>query len=110
MDIADKRVVVQGSLVLVGDHRVELRERERSVFEILARRPGVVIAKRALLAEVWGSPQQDAHVLEVTIGRLRKRLTPAGLNVEAVVRRGYRLEVTRPEVTKRASSRSNDRQ
>ena len=110
VDIADKRVVGQGSLVLVGDHRVELRERERSVFEILARRPGVVIAKRALLAEVWGSPQQDAHVLEVTIGRLRKRLAPAGLNVEAVVRRGYRLEVTRPEVTKRASSRSNDRQ
>lgn len=104
VDIAGRRVVVQGSLVLVGDHRVELRERERSVFEVLARRPGVVVAKRTLLAEVWGSPQQDAHVLEVTIGRLRKRIAPAGLNVDAVVRRGYRLEVT-----KTASSRSHDR-
>jgi uroporphyrinogen-III synthase len=109
VDVDGHRVVVQGSLVLVGDHRLELRERERNIFDVLARRPGVVVAKRTILAEVWGSPQQDAHVLEVTIGRLRKRLAPAGLNVEAVVRRGYRLEVTRPEVTKRALSRSHDR-
>jgi uroporphyrinogen-III synthase len=92
VDVDGRRVVVQGSLVLVGDHRIELRERERNVFDVLARRPGVVVAKRALLAEVWGSPQQDAHVLEVTVGRLRKRLAPTGLGVEAVVRRGYRLE------------------
>lgn len=93
VDVGDRRVVVQGSLVLVDDQRVELPDRERSIFDVLTRRPGVVVAKRTLLAEVWGSPQQDAHVLEVTIGRLRKRLAPTGLNVEAVVRRGYRLDV-----------------
>jgi uroporphyrinogen-III synthase len=94
VDVSGHHVVVQGSLVLVGDHRIELRERERNVFDVLARRPGVVVAKRALLTEVWGSPHQDAHALEVTVGRLRKRLAPAGLAVEAVVRRGYRLEAT----------------
>jgi uroporphyrinogen-III synthase len=92
VDVDGHHVVIQGSLVVVGDQRVELRERERNVFDVLARRPGVVVAKRALLAEVWRSPHQDAHVLEVTVGRLRKRLAPTGLAIEAVARRGYRLE------------------
>jgi DNA-binding winged helix-turn-helix (wHTH) protein len=61
------------------------------VFEVLSRRPGVVVPRRILLAEVWGSPQADAHALEVTVGRLRRRLAPTGLRVETVLRRGYKL-------------------
>ena len=82
---------VQGSLVTVGANAVSLAVRERAVFDVLARRPGVVVAKGTLLEEVWGSSATDAHALEVTVGRLRRRLTPIGLRIEAVVRRGYRL-------------------
>ena len=86
---------VQGSRVSVGDRAVSLATKERAVFDVLARRPGVVVAKGHLLEAVWGSPETDAHALEVTVGRLRRRLTPVGISVEAVVRRGYRLTSTR---------------
>lgn len=82
---------VQGSRVTVDATAVSLAGRERAVFEVLVRRPGVVVGKAALLEEVWGSPSTDAHALEVTVGRLRRRLSPIGISVEAVARRGYRL-------------------
>jgi uroporphyrinogen-III synthase len=84
-------VVVQGSVVEAGGERVRLAARERGVFEALVRRPGVVVPRGVLLADVWGSPDIDAHALEVAVGRLRRRLAPTGLTVAAVVRRGYRL-------------------
>jgi len=39
---------------------------------------------------VWVG-ESDDHVVEVTIGRLRRRLGVAGALVGTVVRRGYRL-------------------
>lgn len=91
LDVGGVGAVIQGSLITVGAIGVSLPTRERALFEVLSRRPGAVIARRALLAEVWGTPDTDPHALEVTAGRLRRRLTPTGLSVEAVVRRGYRL-------------------
>ena len=84
-------VEVQGSVVRAGGTSVSLPARERAVFESLARRPGVVVPRRALLVDVWGRADADPHALEVTVGRLRRRLAPTGVSVEAVLRRGYRL-------------------
>jgi DNA-binding winged helix-turn-helix (wHTH) protein len=61
------------------------------VFDDLSRRPVNVVPRRTLLAEVWGSAHADPHALELTVARLRRRLEPTGLRVEAVLRRGYRL-------------------
>jgi uroporphyrinogen-III synthase len=82
---------LQGSMVTVAGLNVSLATRERWVFEVLSRRPGVVVPRRTMLEEVWGSAHTDPHALEVTVGRLRRRLAPTGLRVEAVHRRGYRL-------------------
>jgi uroporphyrinogen-III synthase len=86
---------VQGSMVTVvgadDGASVSLATRERWVFEVLSRRPGIVVSRQTLLEEVWGSAHTDPHALEVTVGRLRRRLAPTGLRVEAVHRRGYRL-------------------
>jgi uroporphyrinogen-III synthase len=90
-DVGDAQAVMQGSLVTAGGAGVSLPQRERAVFDVLSRRPGIVVPRRTLLAEVWGSAQADPHALEVTVGRLRRRLEPTGLRVEAVLRRGYRL-------------------
>jgi uroporphyrinogen-III synthase len=90
-DVAGTPAVMQGSLVSAGGTGVSLPTRERAVFDVLSRRPGVVVPRRILLAEVWGTPQADPHALEVTVGRLRRRLAPTGLRVEAVLRRGYKL-------------------
>ena len=95
-DVDGVTAEVQGSRVTVsgagdGAASVSLATRERWVFEVLSRRPGVVVPRQTLLEEVWGSAHTDPHALEVTVGRLRRRLAPTGLRVEAVHRRGYRL-------------------
>lgn len=84
----------QGNLVLVGDAApVALTDRERSVLEVLSERQGVVVSKEALLQRVWND-DSDEHAVEVTVGRLRRRLGPAGGSIETVMRRGYRLAAT----------------
>jgi len=85
-------VQLQGRLVLVnGGEPIALSDRERGVLQVLAERPGVVHPKASLLRSIWGGGETDEHVVEVTVGRLRQRLGAAGVGVETVVRRGYRL-------------------
>jgi DNA-binding response OmpR family regulator len=86
-------LVVQGSAVLAGGVRDELSPRERAVFELLAASPGAVVSRERLLASVWGSTGTDPHVLEVTVGRLRRRLGGCSSAVEAVAGRGYRISL-----------------
>lgn len=81
----------QGSTIWVDGAAVPLAQRERGILEALAERPGVVWSKERLRARVWGDTDPTIHVVEVTVGRLRKRLGPAGSIIETVTRRGYRL-------------------
>lgn len=86
-------VLLQGRLVVVGDSEpIRLTERERAVLEELARQPGAVVSKQALNARVWSGAADD-HVVEVTVGRLRRRLGLVGSAIDTVMRRGYRLDV-----------------
>jgi len=91
--VGDTSVGLQGSFLITDDGEpVELSPRERGVVAgLLAARPGTVVAKGDLLRSVWRDPTADPHVVEVAVARLRKRLQPAGLTLEAVHRRGYRL-------------------
>jgi uroporphyrinogen-III synthase len=91
LDLDGTQVLVQGRLVSVGGGEpIRLTDRERAVLATLARRPGVVVSKKVLLDEIWDG-ESDDHVVEVTVGRLRRRLGAAGDSIETVVRRGYRL-------------------
>lgn len=85
-------VVVQGSVVEVDGIRADLTPRERALFEALVAADGAVLSRTALLERVWGSPEADPHVLEVAVGRLRRRLGPAAGALRAVAGRGYRLD------------------
>jgi len=40
---------------------------------------------------VWGEAATDTHVVEVTVGRLRRRLGEHGRAIAAVPKRGYAL-------------------
>ncbi len=92
LKLSDHTVVVEGSSLTVdAGSPVRLPERERMLLVALAERPGAVVSKRALLRRVWGSGESDEHVVEVTIARLRQRLGAAGVGIETVIRRGYRL-------------------
>jgi len=93
--IAGHKIEVQGRMVTVdGMPPSRLTGRERQVLLALLERPGVVCSKPALLRSVWGESETDPHVVEVTIGRLRQRLGEAGVGVETVMRRGYRVSTT----------------
>ncbi len=84
-------LVVQGAAIEVGGERAELTPKERSVFESLVKATGAVVSRGTLLANVWGSADADPHVLDATIGRLRRRLGPCSAAIETTPGRGYRL-------------------
>lgn len=87
-------VVVQGAAVSVTgmEGTAVLPPRELAVFRLLSSRPGAVVGKARVLREVWGPDAEDPHVADVTVARLRRRLSPVGLRVVAVRGRGFRLE------------------
>ncbi|MEM9520216.1 MAG: uroporphyrinogen-III synthase [Actinomycetota bacterium] len=92
LEIGGRSVELRGTSVSVDGEKFEqLSVRERDVLEVLAERPGVVWSKADLLQRVWQQPEGDPHLVEVTVGRLRRRLGIAGEGVETVVRRGYRI-------------------
>ena len=84
-------LVITGNVVRSGDRRVELTDIDARILAVLAVRPGTVVAKTDLLREVWGDAQGDPHLVEVAVGRLRRRLGPDGGAIAAVPRRGYVL-------------------
>jgi uroporphyrinogen-III synthase len=88
-------LVVQGRAVVVRaadtDARtVQLSTRERWVLARLVDGRGAVVGRSELVRAGGWSPGDD-HVLDVTIGRLRRRLGAAGRAVETVPKRGYRI-------------------
>jgi uroporphyrinogen-III synthase len=92
LSLASVHVTLQGSMAVVGGNAVQLTDRERRVLEALVRARGAVISKQVLLRDVWLAEAVEEHAVEVTVARLRRRLGPAGVAVETVPRRGYRLD------------------
>jgi uroporphyrinogen-III synthase len=80
---------VRGHAAVLDGRLVELPPGPIAVLRALARRPGVVVSRPDLLAELSGGG--DAHAVEMAVTRLRAALgAPV---VETVVKRGYRLAV-----------------
>lgn len=94
LELGGVEVVLQGTLAVIDGEDVWLTERERALLAALARRPRMVVTKAELLRRVWRSDGIDGvegHAVEVAVGRLRRRLGPAGAALQTVPRRGYRL-------------------
>jgi uroporphyrinogen-III synthase len=89
----NQTMVVQGRAVEVHDAQeriVWLTTRERWLLDCLLRRRGAVATRSELGRAVWGTSADD-HLLDVTVGRLRRRLGAVGAMVETVPKRGYRV-------------------
>jgi len=72
---------------------VELRRRELAVLETLMGRPGKVIGKDRLSAEVFNFSDAVApNALEVYVGRLRRKLTPDGPAIRTIRGLGYMID------------------
>jgi uroporphyrinogen-III synthase len=87
------QLVVQGRAVLIEGSVVNLSPREHAVLARLLRRAGAVVPKEALLRQGRRDVSVDAHAVETTVARLRRRLGPAGEALCAVPGRGYRMAV-----------------
>ncbi|GAB4261641.1 MAG: response regulator transcription factor [Methylomicrobium sp.] len=80
--------------VKVGGVRLELTAFEYKVLEYLMFRKGEVVSKAVLTDHIYEEDfDRDSNVIEVFIGRLRKKLDPDGTikPIETLRGRGYRI-------------------
>ncbi|HEU4423185.1 MAG TPA: response regulator transcription factor [Pilimelia sp.] len=89
IDLDAHRVVIDGS-------EIALTRKEFELLAALARRPGAVVTRDQLLAEVWRTTWSgNQHTVEVHIGSLRAKLGDARW-VQTVRGVGYRLRTDGP--------------
>lgn len=95
------RIVTLGTLTCdweagaawVGQRRLDLRPREWAALKALAMRPGRVVDRGQLAAEVFPDEQPASpNALEVHVGRLRRKLQPDGPQLQTLRGAGYRLD------------------
>ncbi len=80
--------------VCVDGQLVDLTAFEYKVLEYLIFRKGEVISKTVLTEHIYAEDfDRDSNVIEVFIGRLRKKIDPTGLTkpIETLRGRGYRI-------------------
>jgi two-component system response regulator PhoP len=86
--------------VSVEDKAVDLTSYEYKVLEYLMLHAGELVSKADLTEHIYQQDfDRDSNVLEVFIGRLRKKLDPEGAlkPIETVRGRGYRFAIPRTE-------------
>ena len=91
LTVADHQLEVRGSAVVVDGCLRPVPPGPMAVLRALARRPGWVVSRADLLAELPGG-SADEHAVEAAIARLRSSLGAPKI-VQTVVKRGYRLAV-----------------
>ena len=106
--VSADRMLTFGSLRIDPDSRqvwkagqpIELTTTEFDILHALARHPGRVLSREQLIEQVWGHDYYgDERVVDVHIGRLRKKLEDDAGNPETIVTVrgiGYRLEARAP--------------
>jgi two-component system alkaline phosphatase synthesis response regulator PhoP len=76
----------------VGERRLDLRAREFDLLAALARDPGVVLTREALLEDVWGTDfPGETRTVDVHVAELRRKLGDDGPQIETIRGLGYRL-------------------
>ena len=83
---------IKSQAVQADGKLVELTFREREILALFLANPGRVFARERILNKVWGSQADPlTNVVDVFIGRLRKKLGPSGEAIKTVRGLGYRL-------------------
>jgi DNA-binding response OmpR family regulator len=90
---SELRILPAARRVYHRDGAVELTRMEFDLLLHLARRPGHVHLRTALLAELWGLPDGvETRTLDVHVRRLRRKLGPAAELITTVRGVGYRMD------------------
>ncbi len=88
VSIAGVPVTISGGEVRLAGQKISLSGRESSLLAVLLEAAPKVVSRQVLLDRLWPAGT-DTHVIDVTIGRLRRRLGVAGDAIVTVPRRGY---------------------
>jgi len=89
----DLRIQPAARRVWQREAAVELTRMEFDLLLHLARRPGHVHLRTALLSELWGLPDGvETRTLDVHVRRLRRKLGPAAELITTVRGVGYRMD------------------
>jgi two-component system response regulator PhoP len=97
-DFGDLRIDFSARRVYVGDGEVSLTSYEYSTLAYLAHRAGDAVSRMELIDHLYErDADRDSNVLEVFVGRLRKKLDPDGAlrPIETVRGVGYRFALGR---------------
>jgi len=92
IDLVSQRVFNQ-------EEEIELTTYEYKVFEYLLMHPDQVVTKTVLSEHIYEEDaDRDSNVIEVFVGRLRRKIDPQGLMnpIETLRGRGYRLNKPSP--------------
>jgi len=95
LEAGDLRLDPATKEVRRGEHVVDLTARELALLEFLLRRKGEVVAKRAIIDNVWDMGfEGDQNIVEVYVRHLRNKLDRpfARAAIETVRGHGYRLD------------------
>jgi DNA-binding response OmpR family regulator len=75
LHVGDLMFDVANHEVYRGERRIELSARELTLLKVLMREPGRVFTRTELCERVWEHPHEyDTKLVEVFIGRLRKKI------------------------------------
>ncbi len=92
IEVGSLRIDPRRREATIGDRRLDLRAREFDLLAALARDPGVVLTRDALLEDVWGTDfPGETRTVDVHIAEVRKKLGEDGPAIETVRGIGYRL-------------------
>ncbi len=84
---------LHGRVVSAKDEVIDLSRRELAAFECLFLRRGRLVPKSVLVDQIYGvGADIDEKLVEVTISRLRKKLTDYGIKIRAARGLGYLME------------------
>jgi two-component system response regulator PhoP len=100
LDCGPVKLDLSAQTVTVNGGGVDLTSYEYKVLEYLMLHAGELVSKADLTEHIYQQDfDRDSNVLEVFIGRLRKKLDPEGeiKPIETVRGRGYRFAIPRDE-------------
>lgn len=76
-----------------GDDALELSGKERGIFVLFLSNPGRVLSRERILNTVWGMGADPlTNVVDVYVGRLRRKLGEEGARITTLRNVGYRLD------------------
>jgi two-component system alkaline phosphatase synthesis response regulator PhoP len=92
IEVGELRIDPRRRDATVAGRRLQLRSREFDLLVALARDPGVVLTRDALLENVWGTDfPGETRTVDVHVSEVRRKLAPDGPPIETVRGLGYRL-------------------